>query len=329
MNVSIALVNDLKIRQRNHGEILGCCPVCGCKDANFNTLKLLWRCWHCFARGNITTQDGYVVKEEPEKVLDIPKIRDLYTSITEKYRENIPPKVLSYLINRGVTQNSIDKFKLGFCSAGFKDEYSNPVAEDAGIVYSNYPTLTNRITIPYLVNGETTDLRGRIIDTVFQYKEGTPTYVSLAGSHTSRGADFLFNHDVLSHSDKVIITEGEFKAIVGCQHGFPIVATPGIFGWQHAWSDLFKNKEVTLAADFDGFYGARSPAYLMAKMLYKEIPQLKVALLSIAKNSTTKKVDVDSLLASGNLHLFELVIKAAMPAEEWLKLEGRKYGRKK
>ena len=330
VNISIALVGDLRIRQRREHEILGVCPVCGCKDANFNTAKLRWRCWHCPAKGVIIPEEGYEVKEAEEKILDIPKVRELYTTITGRYHDNIIQSALDYLKVRGLTQQTIDDFRLGFCSTDFYNEYSNPMAEDAGIVYQNYPALTNRITIPYIVGGDVTDLRGRTLNTVFQYKENTPTYVSLLGNHASRGAVFLFNHDLINKSDKIILTEGEFKAIVGYQHGFPVVATPGIFGWQKEWSNLLKGKETILAADFDRISGLRSPAYLMAKMLIKELPDLKVALLEWAGYTTKGKIDIDSLITDGNLHLFDRAIKGAIDARWWLNKEETKgYARKK
>jgi hypothetical protein len=329
VNISIALVDDLKIRQRRENEILGICPVCGCKDANFNTAKLRWRCWHCPAKGVIIPEEGYEVKESEEKILDIPKVRELYTSVTNKYHDSITQPVLDYLKGRGLTQQTVDDFRLGFCSTAFYDDYTNPLAEEAGLMYQNYPALTNRVTIPYIVDGVVTDLRGRTLGTIYQYKENTPTYVSLSGSHASRGATFLFNHDVIDKSDVVIITEGEFKAIVGYQYGFPVVATPGIFGWHKEWSNLLKGKEVILAADFDRISGLRSPAYLMTKALASEIPQLKVALLGWAGHTTTGKIDIDSLLSSGNLKTFERAVKGALDARWWLKREETKgYARR-
>ena len=58
MNIGIELVQDLKIRQRREGEILGVCPVCGCRDANFNVDKLVWRCFDESAL--ITTDNGII-----------------------------------------------------------------------------------------------------------------------------------------------------------------------------------------------------------------------------------------------------------------------------
>lgn len=330
VNISIALIDDLKIRQRREHEILGVCPVCGCKDANFNTAKLRWRCWHCPAKGMVIPEEGYEIKEVEEPELDVPRIRELYTILAEKYHQSMTQPVLNYLRNRGLTQKTIDDFQLGFCPTDFYDEYSDKLAESAGILYQNYPVLTNRVTIPYIANGKVTDLRGRILDTIFQYRENTPTYTSLGGNHTSRGATFLFNHDVIEKSDRIIITEGEFKAIVAQQSGFDTVATPGIFGWQREWSDLLKDKNVILVADFDRISGMRSPAYLMAKMLSRDLPKLKVALLNVASHTSTGKIDIDSLITNGHIRLFELAIDGAMDAKTWLRIEETKgYGRKR
>ena len=329
LNISIALVDDLKIRQRREHELLGVCPVCGCNDANFNTAKLKWRCWHCPGKGIIIPEEGYEVQEVEVIKLDVPRVRELYTNLAGKYHQSLTQPALDYLKARGLTQQTIDDFKLGFCSTEFYDEYGNGVAEDAGVVYQNYPILANRLTIPYLVNGEATDLRGRTLNTVFSYKTNTPTYISLSGSHSSRGATFLFNHDVIDKNDTIILTEGEFKAIVAHQHGFAVVATPGVFGWQKDWSKLLKDKNVILAADFDRIVGLRSPAYLMAKMLLKELPQLKIALLGIASYTDKGKIDIDSLITNGHLKTFKRAIDGAMDAKWWLEREGTiGYGRR-
>ena len=105
----------------------------------------------------------------------------------------------------------------------------------------------------------------------------------------------------------------------------------GIWGQtQKRWSILFKDKEVILAADFDRVIGFRTPAYLMAKMLVKEIPQLKIASFEQARHTTDGKIDIDSLITSGNLKSFERAINGAMDAKTWLELEVRRgYGKKR
>lgn len=327
VNVGIDVVEDLKIRSRRDSEILGVCPVCNCKDANFNISKFVWRCWHCSASGRITSEEGYEFSEPEEVKLDVDEIRKIYGNLCDKYHSSLLPKVLEYLKNRGLNEDTIDKFKLGFCGTDFYDEYSNSAAEDSGVIYNNYPILSNRIVIPYIYHESIVNLRGRIVDLLFPYKKNTPTYVSLSGNHKARGANFLFNHNIIENESTIIITEGEFKAILASQYGFPVVATPGIFGWDNSWSPLFKNKEVILAADSDKISGLRSPAYLMAKILSKEIPHLKVAVLF--RKSKQAKVDIDSMILSSGIKSFENSIKGAMNINDWLRLEQRKgYGRK-
>ena len=327
VNINIKVVDDLKIRTRKGDEILGICPVCGCKDANFSLGKLVWRCWHCPSSGKIVAEEGYEVKEVEEPKFDIPEIRKLYASLAESYHNSLFKEATDYLKSRGLTEETIDKFKLGFCGTDFHEEYSNNVAEDSGVIYQDYPILSNRIVIPYMYNDTVVDLRGRTLNSVFQYKPNTPTYVSLSGNREARGATYLFNHDIIDKENRIIITEGEFKAIVAIQYGFPVVATPGIFGWHDKWTESLKDKEVILAADNDKISGLRSPAYLMAKMLYQRLPQLKVAVLY--KTAKQDKVDIDSLILNSGVKSFENSLRGAMSADKWLVLQERKgYGRK-
>jgi len=286
---------------------------------------LVHNCWHGNHSGRIIPEDGYEVRQVEEKKLDVYSIRSLYSKLAEKYHSSLFSDVISYLLNRGLTEDTIGKFRIGFCGTDFYDEYSDSVAEDSGIIYNNYPLLSNRVVIPYLHNDGVVNLRGRVVD-FLKYKKNTPTYVSLSGSNEARGANFLFNHDIIEKEPTIIITEGEFKALVAIQYGFPVVSTPGIFGWNKKWSPLFKNKEVILAADNDKISGLRSPAYLMAKSLSKEIPHLKVAVLY--KTSKQEKVDIDSMILESGVKSFENSIKGAMDLNKWLWLQERKgYGK--
>jgi len=323
LNISIDVVNDLKIRERRKSEILGHCPVCGCDDANFNIAKLTWRCWHCPACGRITTEAGYVVVEEQETKLDIEAVRQLYTELAEEYHKNLSKVALDYLKSRGITDETIEHFKLGFCSEKYYEQYSNPLAKDCGIVNRDFPALFNRITIPYMVDGSCVDLRGRTVGNGIVYKQNTPTYISLSGNHESRGAVFPFNYDIIKDSKRIILTEGEFKAVVGHQYDFPVIATPGIFGWQSKWKDVFKNKEMILVADFDSVFGFNSPAYMMTNVVSKDIRDLKVGLLYLASNGSKEKIDIDSLLINGGAKLFDKIVNGPMLAKDWLEQQVR------
>jgi len=331
MNISIEIAKALSIKQRkNH--VLGYCPVCDCSDANFFiNNRLTWNCWHCSESGRIINDTGeevdYIEEAQPSKTLDISEIRKIYAECVEEYKKNLSTSIKDYLKSRGLEDSTIDKFKLGFCSRGQNLKiYNDKNAKDAGIIREDRPTLADRLVIPYLFNNEVTDLRGRIIETIgIKYKENTPKYISLEGSYNLRGANYFFNHDIINESDTVIITEGEFKAIVAYQHGFPIVATPDITKCNNEWDDLLKNKKVILAADNEYVIGRRSPCYIQAKFLMKHVPHLRVARFN--RNIKSNKTDIDSLILSRGSRELKWAVETSMTVEDFLKIERiHRYG---
>jgi hypothetical protein len=301
-------------------QFLCICPRCGCRDCHYNTAKMVWNCFHCPAQGMIiggSFDETAVIPKEI--VLDIPKIRDLYVSLADKYHSNLIGAPLEYLVNRGLTTTTINKFKLGFCTDDYYDEYNDPVAEDAGVMTRKIPSLLNRIVIPYTANGIVVDLRGRTVPSL-TYRPNTPKYLSLTGARRSRGSVFLFNHDVLQRTNSVIVTEGEFKAIMADQCGFSIVATPGVNSWDRGWAPLFKDKEVTLVADYDQSSGMNTPAYTMTKTLIRDIPQLKVSDLQWVGRKD--KLDIDTLLLrEGGVGTFKRALAGAIKARDWMIME--------
>ncbi len=326
MNISLEVLDDLSIRKRREHEVLGICPVCGCDDANFNTAKLVWRCWHCDSSGLIYPTEGYEIKEEVVPVLDVPKIRDFYKSLADSFHSTLSMSVKEFLYSRGLTDDTIDKFKLGYCAPDFYNEYDNKIAEDAGVIYQGYSILSNRVIFPYIVNDCITDLRGRVIDS-FNYKNNTPKYLSLAGNYESRGATYFFNHDVISQNHTILLTEGEIKALVAVQYGFPMIATPGIYRWTDEWTNLLRDREVILVPDTEIVEKRRTPAYLQAKMLSYYLPNLKVATMLMRKGE--EKVDVDTYLITRGAKSFQRVIDCAKCVGDFIKEEGVKsYGRR-
>lgn len=334
VNISIKVVNDLAIKSPDgRGEIRGYCPVCFCNDADFNIDKGVWYCWQGKHSGRITDGGSYSISEEfsksKESKLDVVKIRELYYNLTQKYHDKITEDVVEYLNSRGIKNDTISKFKLGFCPTSYFEEYSSDIAEPAGIINKDHPTLANRVIIPYIVNGEVTDLRGRILDTVYHYKKGTPIYKSLSGSYNSRGANYFFNHDIINKYNVLLLTEGEFKALIAAQYGFPIIATPGITKWTDEWTKLLKSKKIILVADNEDVAGQcrYSPCFIQAKTLMLKLPYLKVAILPRGKNE--KKVDVDSFILKYGVSAFEKVLRGAIDVDDYVTLEEGKNRWKK
>lgn len=323
MNLTLEVMKDLIIRERRKGELLGKCPVCGCNDANFNTEKKTWRCWHCPSTGTIEGGSGtYEFAEQPEKLKNIPALRKLYGELAETYHKKLTPLMVKYLVDRGLTEEIINKFKLGFCPATWIDEYENPFIQESGVLRDDYPVLTNRLVIPYIFNNEVVDLRGRVLNTIFSYKEGVPTYLSLDGGYISRGAVYFFNHDIIMQSDTLILTEGEFKALIGIQSGFNFISTPGITHWVDEWTKLLRDKHIIFMADKEEVVGRFSPSYINAKKLKYKLPNLRIAMMPI--DNKTNKVDVDSLVLTKGIKELERAVSGTISVDYYLRIEERK-----
>jgi hypothetical protein len=78
----------------------------------------------------------------------------------------------------------------------------------------------------------------------------------------------LYLPDVLRDNDEVILTEGEWDAILGNQFGFPCLShTAGATAWDNSWNSEFEGKVVYICYDCDdaGRQGARKVAHQLSK----------------------------------------------------------------
>jgi hypothetical protein len=88
-------------------------------------------------------------------------------------------------------------------------EGAGVLARDRDGALRTHWNLCGALVFPYAANGEIVDLRTR----TFPGKG----YRSLAGGYAERGATAMFGWDWLDGTDTVIITEGEFKALIALQ----------------------------------------------------------------------------------------------------------------
>ncbi|NJO81958.1 MAG: DUF927 domain-containing protein [Blastochloris sp.] len=109
--------------------------------------------------------------------------------------------------------------------------------------------LRGAITIPYWANGVCTMLRTRKLDAAPGKKYLSPAGVGLYAG----GTPTLYNADVLSDKEvnEVIVTEGEFKALLCQQHGIPAVAQPGIGYFPDSWEHALSKRTVIVAYDVE------------------------------------------------------------------------------
>jgi replicative DNA helicase len=121
---------------------------------------------------------------------------------------------------------------------------------DTGLITKNrddriIDSLSGMITIPYRVAGNVVQIRGRAWP--YSKEDKKPKYKT-CGGNTSR----LFNTDAVWENTELVVTEGEFDAMVIEQLGFPAVGVPGAKGWQDAWDGYVKDlRRIWLVFDRD------------------------------------------------------------------------------
>jgi hypothetical protein len=125
----------------------------------------------------------------------------------------------------GVTDTTIDDFKIGYCHACPTSSYSDS------------------ITIPYYWHGNLINLRHRLSNPNGQGKYRP----EMAGLPTA-----IFNADILAEDTDghIVIVEGEFKTMVLNQYGIPAIGIPGASIFKEKWINLFpKNKAIFVTLD--------------------------------------------------------------------------------
>jgi len=140
-------------------------------------------------------------------------------------------KALEWLKNRGISESVIESAGLGF----------NP--EDTNTTWGLNEVFIDRgIVIPWLIDGKFWRVNVR-------RPTGEPKYRGVKG-----GANGLYNADAIGRDDVVLMTEGEFDALVIKSHvkGVTPVAT-GAVSWSRVlrWVSLLDNAQIVLNA-FDG-----------------------------------------------------------------------------
>jgi hypothetical protein len=136
----------------------------------------------------------------------------------------------------GITEDTINGFKIGYCNACPTSPYSDS------------------ITIPYYWNGNLINLRHRLSSPNGQGKYRPEA----AGLPTA-----IFNADAINQTDWVVLVEGEFKAMVLEQYGFPAIGIPGASIFKEKWLKLFEENQ-TIYVTLDP--GVEPAAIKIAKM---------------------------------------------------------------
>ena len=221
--------NGIKFRQAGD-EIQTFCLFGDCdagktelSDSHLYCSKEVFFCHKCSAKGNvfdIAKQLGVPFRDVYKNHLPYasPEIISEMEKETERDQKVLQTSTgLLWLKNRGFTDETIEKFKLG---------------------YSEY---YKGISIPQYQNGVLVSIKYRIIEPKdFRRKANTPSV--------------LFNLDAVEGKEEITIVEGEFDCISGVQEGVKniVAITVGAQTWKDEWTPLLKGfKKIYLCLDSD------------------------------------------------------------------------------
>jgi DNA primase len=145
--------------------------------------------------------------------LSASRLKLLETS-TKKYQESLS-EVWPYLEGRGLTEETVARFRLGYVKEPLHGDES----------------FDSRLCIPYL-------RRVGVVAQRFRTLSDDPRkYLGRSGVATG-----LFHVDAFfGDADTCVITEGEFDTIVLAQIGIPSVGIPGTKGWKRHYGRLFED----------------------------------------------------------------------------------------
>lgn len=264
----ISVVNDYTHMEKRGSMWWGCCPFHHEKTPSFHIEegKNLYYCFGCHAGGDIVKfymemekvsyvdsilalakrfnvevvyEDGSYVPEQRDNTKEL--YIDLYnrTASMFHYLLTETPQgkpALEYITNRGLTMETIRKFKLGYSPADrrwlknflISKNFSNEFLSKSGLFSAKYPDITifaGRLMFPIFdKNGEAVALGGRILE-----GEG-PKYINSPEMPHYKKRETLYAYNFAKKAIRekkcVILCEGYMDAIAYHQCGIDYAVAP-------------------------------------------------------------------------------------------------------
>ncbi len=285
----------------------------------------LFFCHRCEAKGSLNRiKYHFGDKVDDEDIFKGRKIQ-VYNEACDYYFNKLDKDALSYLMDgRGLSLELIEQNKLGVAKEGLNSHllslnFTIDEIQSTGLVWDTGKDFFNdgTIIIPYFDQGECVQLRGR------DRKAKKNKYKTPPGQ-----AGLLFNTDTLHDAEEVIITEGEFDALVLEDLGYNAVGVPGSRAFKGEWGRFFSEaRRVYVAFDNDdaGREGSESVAsHLGAKARIVEMPRHepgkpKVDITHYFIEQGNRKEDFDHLLRISSTGV---LIRVEDAFSAWLDREG-------
>ena len=176
----------------------------------------------------LSPEEKAFLEEKSDQVRRITQIQNDFQIFVSK---RLDGRYLQYLLDRGLTEKSIEEFKLGYCPRTmdeFVGDYRKEDLISSGLFAENsakklYPILYRRIIVSHLQNGKPVYFTGRSID-----KDLDPTYKAQRSTADDIN-EFAVErvsiqcgsfHDKLADKrtyKKILITEGTFDCLLAAQ----------------------------------------------------------------------------------------------------------------
>jgi len=239
MNVAEYLDTKNIPYKRTGNELIITCPGCGREKLYINAVNQAYHCFKCeiestdsiYASGHFSQlmeEWGDIIQISPVKIRSSLTEKDPdFSSLVERYHFELKENrdALKYLYYRGINDESIDRFKLGYTRRYNQNWIVLPSFED------NIPKLLKLRKLP---PDENTELDKCIRE--------------------PNGKTILFNGDILKEYDEIFLAEGEIDAITLVQNGYEntVGLTGGAKTFPSDWYDLlFKKSKFYLSLDQD------------------------------------------------------------------------------
>lgn len=273
----VALVGETtKLERKSGNDFWGCCPFHNEKTASFHVDgdKKMYYCFSCHKSGNAVgfvmetqgldyvetlhflakragiaiqydsgpyNQEEYKYDDTKDKLIELyDRTANMFHYVLTETKEG--KEALEYLLKRGLTLETIRKFKLGYAPADIKwlkkflksKNFSDEFLSESRLFSKNYPDISffnDRVMFPiFNRHGQTVAFSGRILHSKDPKTDrkymNTPEMVQYKKRETLYG--FNFARDAIRRTKSLIVCEGNMDVIAYHQAGVEYaVATCG------------------------------------------------------------------------------------------------------
>lgn len=366
----VALVGEYtKLERRSGNDWWGCCPFHNEKTPSFHVDgdKHFYYCFSCKEKGGaikfvqemeklsfsdavtslakkigiqVRYEKGnpdYNSKEESKKTELIEKYTELYERIATTFHyfltnEKIGSFALDYIKKRGISDEIIKKFKLGYAPADRKwlkkflssKNYSNEFLKDSGLFSKNYPDFSffsDRLMFPiFNRNGQVVAFGGRILHS---QGENDRKYLNSSDLPQFKKRDtlyaFNFAKNSMRQNKKIIFCEGYMDCIAYHQCEIDYAVAPLGTSLTEEHIKMVRGFVETVFLSFDSDSAGQNATFRAILMCRKEGLEVKIIRLKGGKDPA------EILVNYGKENLTMQVNNAILDVDYLLNILSEKY----